>query len=467
MSSKLKQLSHLYKRAAFDVHPTQLLIDINKPIKEVVQSLFDNSANYTIINILESPLKNPDREITKISIIKKILRSKKETQLINLTWLKKMGTDKGQIRERMTYFWHDHFACGGAFAYLLQEQNNTIRKHALGNFGDMLHAVAKDPAMILFLNNQENVKRSPNENFAREVMELFTLGIGNYSENDVKEAARAFTGWHINLKGKFFFNERKHDRGTKMFRNELGNFGGEDILNMLLKDKQTSNYICTKIYKEFVNENVNANHVKELSNVFYNSGYEISKVINHLLNANWFYSDENIGTKIISPVELLVRYQRLFNATFDNDEFVLASQVLLGQTLFMPPNVAGWKGGKDWIDSSTLMFRLRLPLMIFKDYPFEYNIKPDLESRDSDMMDRRSSKFEKLKITADWESLYLVFSKISIKDLPQKVVDAFIQAPDETIDKNMLSDFAKASKNNDRIKNLVIHVMSLPEFQLI
>ena len=133
----------------------------------------------------------------------------------------------------------------------------------------------------------------------------------------------------------------------------------------------------------------------------------------------------------------------------------------------MPPNVAGWKGGKDWIDSSTLLFRLRLPLMIFYEYPFEYNVKPGLESRDSDMIKGNKSRFEKLKIIADWQSLYSIFSKFKKEDLTQKVIDAFIQAPADTIDKKLLSDFAKASNTNDRIKNLIIHVMSLPEFQLI
>ncbi|MBT8195717.1 MAG: DUF1800 domain-containing protein, partial [Bacteroidia bacterium] len=329
------------------------------------------------------------------------------------------------------------------------------------------HAIAKDPAMILYLNDQENKKRSPNENFAREVMELFTLGIGNYSENDIKEAARAFTGWQVNLKAQFYFNKRQHDGGTKMFRKELGNFGGEDILNMLLKDKQTSNYICTKLYKEFVNEKVNKKYVAELSDVFYNSNYDISKLMKHMLTADWFYQEKNIGSKIISPVELLTRYQRMFNASFNNKKFMLTSQKLMGQVLFIPPNVAGWKGGRDWIDSSTLMLRLKLPLMMFKEYPFKYAVKPGLESRDSKAFDEKKSRYEKLKLNADWQSMYNIFSNFKEEDLTQKVLDALIVAPHETIDKKLLSDFASASNNKDRIKNLMIHVMSLPEFQLI
>ncbi|NNC84634.1 MAG: DUF1800 family protein, partial [Bacteroidia bacterium] len=138
MSSKLKQISHLYKRAAFDVPPSKILLDLNTPLKDLVQKLFDESEQYTDLNYLDSPLNEKrDKEVSKIRILKSVLRSKKDTELLNLEWVNKISTDKAQLRERMTYFWHDHFACGGAFAYLLQVQNNTLRKHALGNFGDM------------------------------------------------------------------------------------------------------------------------------------------------------------------------------------------------------------------------------------------------------------------------------------------------------------------------------------------
>src|SRR6185436_14518713 len=146
---------------------------------------------------------------------------------------------------------------------------------SLGNFRDMLHAVSKDPAMIIYLNNQENHKNAPNENFAREVMELFTLGEGHYSEHDIKEAARAFTGWAVNRKGKYEFKETDHDSGEKEFLGRKGNFNGDEIIDILLQEKQTAKFIVTKIYREFVNQKTDDAIVRSLADEFYASGYDI------------------------------------------------------------------------------------------------------------------------------------------------------------------------------------------------
>jgi uncharacterized protein (DUF1800 family) len=181
---------------------------------------------------------------------------------LNLDWLKMLADEDAALRERMTYFWHGHFATSTPLAWLMQVQNNTLRKHALGNFKTLLHEVAKDPAMIIYLNNQQNKKESPNENFARELLELFTLGRDQgYTEQDIKEAARAFTGWSVNMKGEFEKNPKEHDDGEKSFMGKTGNFDGEDIIDILLENKRVSIFISEKVYTELVNTNINNAHV--------------------------------------------------------------------------------------------------------------------------------------------------------------------------------------------------------------
>ena len=165
-----------------------------------------------------------------------------------------MINSEAQLREKMSLFWHGHFACRVMNIYFQQQLLDIIRENALGNFGDLLHEVSKSPAMLSFLNNQQNKKQHPNENFAREVMELFTMGRGNYTEEDVKEGARAFTGWGFNLQGEFVYRPFQHDNGKKTFLGKTGNFDGDDIIDILLEQKQTAKFISQKIYKYFVND---------------------------------------------------------------------------------------------------------------------------------------------------------------------------------------------------------------------
>jgi uncharacterized protein (DUF1800 family) len=212
---------------------------------------------------------------------KKALRKQSVEDLknLNLTWLGQMINSEAQLREKMSLFWHGHFACRVINIFFQQQLLNTIRENSLGNFGDILSEVSKSPSMLSFLNNQQNKKQHPNENFAREVMELFTMGRGNYTEEDVKEGARAFTGWGFNLKGEFINRPFLHDNGKKTFLGKTGNFNGDDIINILLEQKQTAKFITQKIYRYFVNENVDNEKVEALSALFYQSNYDIKKLL--------------------------------------------------------------------------------------------------------------------------------------------------------------------------------------------
>ncbi|MGL5888294.1 MAG: DUF1800 domain-containing protein, partial [Bacteroidia bacterium] len=343
-----KELQHIMLRAGFGLKPSEIGRFDGKTREEVVDILFKDSEINQPILYIQRPETKDNGEVSSIKALLMILKSKEDTEKLNLAWLDRMGVARAVLREKMTFFWHNHFATGTAFAWLMQVQHNTLRENALGNFRKLLHAVAKDPSMIIYLNNQQNKKKAPNENFAREVMELFTLGEGNgYTENDIKQAARAFTGWTVNMKGEYEFKIADHDDDEKTIFGKTARFSGEDVLEMLLERKQTANYVCRKLYRLFVNAKTDEVHVAELAKVFYDSGYDISKTVRYLFLADWFYDAKNIGCIIASPVELLVRYKRLLKLTTE-DKQVLALQDVLGQTLFFPPNVAGWKGGRNW-----------------------------------------------------------------------------------------------------------------------
>ncbi len=276
-------------------------------------------------------------------------------------WLTEMLVTPSPLTEKMTLFWHNHFVSGQQKVrspQLMYRQNDLLRRHALGNFGELLHAVARDPAMVIYLDSASNRKGQPNENFAREVMELFTLGEGNYGERDIKEMARAFTGWSINPEtGEFLFRPFAHDDGEKTVLGRTGNFDGDAALDILLAQPQTAEFIVTKLWREFVSPSPDPAEVRRIARIFRDSRYDIRAALGALLVSDAFYATKNRAALIKSPVELVVGTLRQFNfGTGDVMPFVLTANQL-GQALFAPPNVKGWPGGEAWINSSTLLAR--------------------------------------------------------------------------------------------------------------
>ncbi|HLG36038.1 MAG TPA: DUF1800 family protein, partial [Bacteroidia bacterium] len=216
MTSQRKKLQHLYLRAGFGELPFVIKQKENLSLQQNVDSLFSDSEKTEDLDLIPYPLEGKE-DASNMRILRMVIKSREDVQKLNYHWLYRMTVTKASLREKMTFFWHNHFSTSVPFAYLMQQQNNMLRKHALGKFSDMLRAVSKDAAMMIYLNNQQNTKEAPNENFAREVMELFTLGIGHYTDQDIKEAARAFTGWRINRKGEFEMNAKQHDDREKNF----------------------------------------------------------------------------------------------------------------------------------------------------------------------------------------------------------------------------------------------------------
>lgn len=455
-TSLQRKLQHLHLRAGFGASCEMIRAGMLNDLAVCVEEIMSDSLQFTGLDFIKYPIDRKNKKgASAFQIIKMILKSKREMEDLNIIWLNKMAGSRAQLREKMTFFWHNHFATSVPFAYLMQNQNNMLRQHALGKFPDLLHAVAKNPAMILYLNNQQNKKEAPNENFAREVMELFTLGIGHYTEKDIKEAARAFTGWTVNRKGEFEFRSEDHDNGPKEFMGRTGNFSGEDILNIILEQKQTAVFITEKIYREFVNENIHSSHVEQLAEQFYRSGYDIAQLMKSIFLADWFYNEENIGIKIISPVEWIVRLKRLINLEFDTDQTLINLQQALGQVLFFPPNVAGWKGGIHWIDSASLLLRLNLPQALSQNGRIKLKGKPAFEdSPDTDFIE------EEVTMIADFSQLKNNFMDESGNLKADKITDFLIQSGHSKLDKQHINSAANF------IDKITV-VMSSPEFQLI
>ncbi|MEO5695018.1 MAG: DUF1800 domain-containing protein [Usitatibacter sp.] len=286
-------------------------------------------------------------------------------------WLREMMATPSPVTEKMTLFWHNHFATSQQKVrspHLMYRQNVLLRRESLGNFASLLHAVAKDPAMLVYLDQANSRKQAPNENFAREVMELFTLGEGHgYSERDIKEAARAFTGWSLDRDTMdFTFRRAIHDDGEKTLLGRSGRFDGDQVLDVLLARRETAQFITAKLWKEFVSPTPDSREVTRLAGVWRDARYEVKPLLRAMLLSDDFWAPDNRATLIKSPVELVVGTLR----TFDIRPFTLRPAVvasaLLGQNPMSPPNVKGWPGGEAWINSSTLLGRKQLMERIFR-----------------------------------------------------------------------------------------------------
>jgi uncharacterized protein (DUF1800 family) len=403
---------------------------------------------------------------------KKVQQKQRESvRSLNLNWLNVFINSDAQLREKMAFFWHGHFACRNLNVFYQQGLLDVIRRNALGSFRDMLHEVSKSAAMLNFLNNQQNRKDHPNENFAREVMELFTLGRGNYTENDIKEAARAFTGWTAGLKGEFIFRQRQHDYGIKTLLGKTGNYDGDDVLDILLSQKQTAKFVTQKIYKFFVNDKTDEEKVNWLADRFYNSTYDIGKLMEDIFTSDWFYDEKNIGCKIKSPIELIAGIQRMLPMKLENQESMTFLQRALGQMLFYPPNVAGWPGGKTWIDSSSLMLRMRIPQLINDVDELNVKVKDD----DDQMMGKRNpedgmksksyGKRTVIKAIIDWKEYVAHFEKVQQEQVIGALASNLLQTK-ARVSSELINRYADAGNKESFIRTATLQLMSTPEYQL-
>jgi uncharacterized protein (DUF1800 family) len=454
----IRELKHLFWRAGFGIQPKNF--KSNKVArKQVVNSLFDASKSITPLSIDLSYLDkiNPRDLKGNPTLIKEINKKNKEKYIaLNTAWITHLMNPKELLRERMTLFWANHFVCKDRNPQHIQRYNNVLRENALGNFREFVTAISKQAAMLKYLNGKQNRKSKPNENFARELMELFTIGEGQYSEKDIKESARAFTGYNHDFKGTFKINSYQHDNGQKTFFGETGNFSGDDIIDIILKKKQCALFISTKIYRYFVNPLPNKRHIDAMANVFYKD-YNIENLMRFVFMSDWFYDEKNIGAKIKSPIEFLVGMANTIPIKFERDKDLLKIQKLLGQTLLNPPNVAGWKGNKAWIDANTIMIRLKLPSLLLNNAVISLKKEGDFNDSFRDKYFKRNKGKLPFKTIPNWDEFITNYEIVKSEDLSEIVIQG-------KVNKGTLEYLDTLNQKSKR--DYCIQLMSLPEYQI-
>ncbi|WP_442506430.1 DUF1800 domain-containing protein [Novipirellula sp. SH528] len=342
--------AHLYRRAGFGMDLISIDAAVSRTPAEVVSELVANNQEST------------EFRSTADALAQATLAGGDPAKL-SASWVYRLLYTPNQLLEKATVFWHGHFATGAEKvkdARMMWDQNQLLRDHALDDFGDLTHKIAQDPAMLIYLDSAINRKAHPNENFARELMELFCLGEGNYSEMDVLELARCFTGWEIKNK-KFRKNRYQHDSEEKSVLGQSGDFDGEDGVRIVLEQSAAPRFIARKLYRFFVSDEPSPTDtlLQPLADLFRESDLQVAPVVERILGSNAFFSANSVGRKIKSPVELVIGMLRSLKAT-TNTQLVAKGLLNIGQGLFYPPNVKGWDGGRTWINSSTLLGRANL-----------------------------------------------------------------------------------------------------------
>ena len=359
-------LRHLLSRASFgaSVAEVQALMSLTR--HQVLESLFADTATPPPPgDWVSEPF---DREAYRAmsAAQKEDFLMQNRQNFIDLVsgMLELMMSSVFNLREKMTAFWHNHFTSDFRTVQLAQIQyikDDTWRRHALGNFRDFLKAMYKDPTMLVYLNGIQNIAREPNENFARELLELFTMGVGTYSEEDVKEASRAFSGWQIDTFAlSSYLDHSRHDGGVKNFLGSRGDFDGDAIIDIILDQQVTANFICRKFYEAFICREVDEEFVEQLAHLFRSNDYEIKPVLRTIFESDLFYSEKTIASLIKSPLELAASNVRML--AVDQVDLVylvylLRSSYQLNQGMLHSPDVAGWPGQRDWITPSTFVTR--------------------------------------------------------------------------------------------------------------
>jgi uncharacterized protein (DUF1800 family) len=349
-------------------------------------------------------------------------------------WLGRMIRGPYLMQEKLTLLWHGHFTSNATderSAWLMWRQHEVLRQHAAGNFRSFVHEISRDPAMIDYLNNQQNRKGKPNENYARELMELFTLGVGNYSENDIKEAAKAFTGWGHDG-DDYIFRRNFHDDGPKTFFGRTGNFNGNDIIDIILSGDVSPRYIGAKVFGWLAYEGVDESLAGALALAMKQSNYELRPLLRLILTSKAFYSPTAMFNQIKSPVQLLMGTCRQMGISLPDRGQLRGWLDSMGQMPLNPPNVKGWPGGRTWINTSTLFARYNACITLAGKIDKDRLIPPGLKSP---------------------------------REIVQHWVKTLIQRP---IPEDKLASLIQVANSGDRdsIRKVVELIVSMPEYQL-
>jgi hypothetical protein len=462
-----KWVHHLFRRASFGPTSSDVKQAMNDGLEPTVERLIKGEANAA-------------ERLALITDSGAHIAEQGNPDAVRGWWIYAMIHSGHPLREKLSLFWHNHFATSIDKVRrpdLMVKQNHLIRQHALGKFPPFLLEMSKDPAMLIWLDSNRNIKGAPNENYAREVMELFSLGVGNYTEKDVQEAARAFTGWHTDgTQSRFEFNATLHDEGEKTILRKTGNWNGDDVLRIALEQPAASIFLVKKFYRELVSETEPPlKLIEPLARQYAKSDYDTADLVKTILLSSLFYSEHAYRKKVKSPVEYALGVVRSSWTKPPAPSNLVSPLNDMGQALFSPPNVKGWRGGTNWLNSATLLTRNNfaervamgtlsgsVPLRVDR---FSFPIQPPMKGEDGPQdtpvppegFDVASSVRE-AKLTDPTAIAEHLTNKLLGGDVPKDVV--------EKLAKFIGRDNPKDKELFKRVREAAHAIMCLPEYQL-
>jgi uncharacterized protein (DUF1800 family) len=441
----LKRVGHLYRRTTFGATYDQLQKALKKNPHQVIDDLFAGGPGQETF----------ERETARLA---ETITRVNNGQQLRAWWLYRMLYSPHPLREKLTLFWHNHFATSNAKvqnAGYMYTQYRLLHKHALGSFAELLREMSLDPAMLVWLDARDSKKGNPNENYARELMELFSLGIGNYTEKDIREAARAFTGW--TLQGnEVVYTAGQHDDGDKSVLGQKGNWKPDDIVRICLEQKSAPTFITRKLFRFLVSETVEptAELIGPLAESFRKSGYDFGALVQRVVRSNLFFSPLVYRTCVKSPVDFALGIVRGLEGRTGTTALAVELEQL-GQSVFFPPSVKGWDGGPAWLNGQTLLFRqnLALSLSSTEDARFGSRCDPAILAR-------------KYNRKSDEELVDFFLALFLQGDVPSESRERLLQFQARAHKMPVPVFWTRLDVADARIRSLCHLVLTQPEFQL-
>lgn len=441
----LQRVGHLYRRAAFGATHAELHSGLKTDPEAIIALLLQGKEGLADFDTEMEPLA---QNIARYN----------DVVHLRAWWLARMLRSPHPLQEKITLFWHNHFATSFAkvqSARFMLGQYELMRRHSLGNFASLLREMSFDPAMLIWLDGRDSKKGNPNENYAREIMELFCLGVGHYTEMDIRQAARAFTGWEISGT-KAVFNPKQHDDGEKTVLGQTGQWKVDDIVRICSEQKAAATFLVGKLYRFLISETVTPTPalLEPLADQFRASGYDIGVPIKTMLSSNLFFSPMVYRTRIKSPVDFVLTIVRDLEGEIGTTALALSLEQL-GQNLFSPPSVKGWDGGRSWLNGQTLLFRqnLALALTSTEDPRFGRRLDPAKTARkydkktDTELVDFFLELFLQSDVSAETRRHLLEYQQRAHK----------LSSPVYWTERDVV---------DHRVRSLCHLVLTLPEFQL-
>jgi uncharacterized protein (DUF1800 family) len=442
----VRKVGHLYRRAAFGATWDELETGLRDGPDRTITTLLKGRPGQEAF----------DRETEPLS---RSTARGNNGQQARAWWLYRMLYSPHPLREKLTLFWHNHFATSNAkvnnAGYMLR-QYELMRRHALGSFRDLLREMSKDPAMMVWLDTSLSKKGMPNENYARELMELFSLGIGHYTEKDIREAARAFTGWEIVPGGQAVFHADQHDDGAKTVLGQSGKWQADDIVRICLDQESAPRFIAGKLYRFLVNETEPPapELLEPLAVQFRKSDYDFGALVETVLRSNLFFSPTAYRQRVKPPVDFALGIVRVLEGRLGTVALAQALQGL-GQNLFYPPSVKGWDGGPAWLNGQTLLFRQNLALSLTSTEDDRFGRRTDPAA-----LVRKHHKDAGPPVADFFLRLFLQ------GDVPEESRAKLVRYEQEAHKQPVPVYWTEEDAADHRVRALCHLVLSLPEFQL-